>query len=131
LDAIIFIYSIAVLGIWSKKKKIKFFDKLKQLHVNYPNLVQSYLFIHIIFLSTLYSLTTFTDTEEQITYFIFYFAPLFLYFSCLINTHSFSQNKPESYSPYFLNAFALIVAIAYVALGYVDFLGENHDIYSM
>lgn len=111
IDAVIYVYAIAVLGIWSnrsemlsiykeiksvlaaKKKKIKFFDKLKQLRVNYPNLVQNFLFIHCILLSVLYSLTTFSDTKEQTSYLIFYLAPLLLYFSCLKNTFNFRQSR--------------------------------------
>lgn len=99
--------------------------------MNYPNLAQNYLFVHNIFLSVLYSLTTFTDSDGHITYFIFYFAPLFLYFMCLMNTYSFSQNRPESYSPYILNVLAVILAVVYAALGYLETLGGDHDIYSL
>jgi hypothetical protein len=79
----------------------------------------------------MYSFTTFADTSEQIEFFIIYFAPLFLYFTCLINTYNFNKNRPESYSPYILSIVIFLAAFAYAILGYLGTLGGNNQIYSL
>lgn len=107
IDAVVYVYAVAVLGVWenrseilsfykeiksvlsAKKKKIKFFDKLKQFRINYPSLIQNFVFVHTILLSVMYSLTSFTDMKQQISYLIFYLAPMFLYYACLTSTHRF------------------------------------------
>jgi hypothetical protein len=149
IDASIYLYAVVVLGLWSnrgnvvgvyqeiksvltvKKRKIKLFDKLKQLRVNYPNLVQNFVFMHVILLSTLYSLTVFASPKDQVSYFIFYFAPLLLYLTCLLSNHSLTHTKAQSYSPSLLTLALLLLSGAYAVLSQVGVLQGDHEIFSL
>lgn len=115
----------------SKKKKIKFLDRLKQTRANYSSIVQAFLYLHAIALISTYCFTTFTSSAYQVQYSILYISPLFLYFACLASTHSLSANRPQSYSPYLFTILALVLAVTYATMGCGGMLGTVHEKYSL
>lgn len=99
--------------------------------MNYPNLVQNFVFFHVIILSALYSITVFSSLNDQISYFIFYFAPIWLYLACLLSNHTLSQAKLDSYSPSLLTVVMVLLSVAYGVVSQIGILQGEHETWSL
>lgn len=119
------------IALGAKKKKMKIFDKLKLIKIDYIKTIRYYVYIHFNILLILYNFTNIRTQEERIIYFILYLSPMFLYFLALINTYLYHKKYPTSYSPYFINIVIIIGLIVYAILGYGDIIGSNQDLYGI
>lgn len=143
LDGLILTYSLLFLTVWTNKDaviafvkdiktafksqqhKTKLFEKMKHVYINYDFTIQGYLYAHCVILAAL-SFFINTTSTLKVTFLIIFFAPVLLYIACLVNSHRYAEELPNTYRPAFFRVLLLLISGAYVVLAYVGVFSSDH-----
>jgi hypothetical protein len=98
---------------------------MKHIYINYDFTIQGYLYAHCVILAAL-SFFISTTSALKVTFLIIFFAPVLLYIACLVNSHRYAEELPNTYRPAFFRVLLLLISGAYVLLAYVGVFSSDH-----